>query len=91
MNVMVNPVIPVKSDELTPAQALVIVQARLLGATHRRISELFLGTLKQQPGASLITAAEQRLSLPVGTSDLDELAEMTKQLMDELGFVESSL
>lgn len=85
-----NAVIEIVSDKLTAQQAILVVQARLLGATHRRLSELFLGNSRQQAGAQLLAVAEKLLTMKEGSCDDDEFVDNAKTLLDELGYVEGT-
>jgi hypothetical protein len=69
---------------MTHRDALLILHARLLGATWNRISELYDGN-SQRDGMNLIAEAEHLLGLEMGTVDADDTEKLAKDLHTELG------
>ena len=66
-------------------RAALVVAARLLGASHRRLAELFGGG-SQAAGAELLHEAEFMLGLPPGATDDDALIVAFGGLTDALGW-----
>ena len=64
-------------------RAALVVAARLLGASHRRLAELF-GGRSQAAGAELLHEAESMLGLPPGATDDDAMIAAFGGLADAL-------
>lgn len=65
-------------------KAIQVVFARLLGATHRRIAELFAGTENQLLGSELVFRSEVKLNIPPGTLDNDPLLDRIYEIAQDL-------
>ena len=69
---------------MTPDRALLIAHARLLGATYRRIAELFGGST-QADGERLCSEAEAALGLPAGMLDRDDVGVWADWVHEQMG------
>ncbi|MBU6287618.1 MAG: hypothetical protein KGS10_05595 [Chloroflexi bacterium] len=68
---------------MTHREALLIMSARLLGASWRRIAELF-GGATQADGMRFVDQAESTLGLPAGLGEDEELYQRFQVLLDEV-------
>ena len=75
-------------QQVDQKRALLVITARLLGATHRRLATLFEEVESQKVGEELITEAEKALSLTHGLVDEDEVDKEFRRLALELDWHE---
>ena len=68
--------------------AVQILFARMLGATHRRIAELFGLGPNQKAGEKLLAEAEDVLQLPHGLVDTDKMDSRIHYIASELDWTE---
>ena len=69
---------------MTPDRAVLILHARLLGATWRRVAELF-GADGQEAGMRLCSEAEAALGLPGGWSNDDDVDREAQRIERAVG------
>ena len=81
---------PVEVNDPDATEAIKVIFARMLGATHRRIAELFLGKANQATGALLLSKAETRLQLPAGLVDSDAMDDQAHIIASALDWHEGS-
>ena len=69
---------------MPPERAMLILHARLLGATWRRVAEQF-GATGQETGMALCSEAEAALGLPGGWSNDDDVDRQAWEIRQALG------
>ena len=76
------------SQPLDQKRALLVLAARLMGSTHRRLATLFEEVESQKIGEQLIGEAEKVLNLEHGLVDLDEVDKEFRRIALELDWHE---
>lgn len=83
-----QPSLPSTKESMGSKEALLILTARLLGATHRKIALLFSEEERQKLGEQLILHAAEILHIDPSLVDRDDVDEAFRNLAFELDWHE---